>query len=97
MTTVVILAEILLALPAILGAFVLSRTLYRVFKKFAHGKFLFVLLACVLALEVSLVTSIQYLSFWYYLGLNSLLYVGLVAIGANRLYRIAKFIGRELT
>ncbi len=97
MTTVIILAEILLALPAILGAFVLNRMLYRVFNKFVNGKLLFVLLASVLAIEVSLVTSIQYLSFGYYLGLDSFVYVGLVAIGANKMYRIAKYIGRELT
>ncbi len=96
MTFLIILAELVLAFPAIFGAFMLNRRLYCGLKKLVSGKALFVCMACFLAFELSFVTSIQYLSFWYYLGLDSLVYVGLVAIGANRLYRIAKFVGSEL-
>ncbi len=96
MTIVVILAELVLAFPAIFGAVMLNRKFYSAMRKLLQGKLLFIAMLGFLAFEVSFVTAIQHLSFWYYLGLDSCMYVGLVAIGANKLYRIAQILGREL-
>ncbi len=96
MTIIIILSELVLAFPAIVGAIILNRKFYSAIKKLLHGKLLFVGMVGLLAFEVSFVTAIQHLDFWYYLGLDSCVYVGLVAIGANKLYRIAQILGREL-
>ncbi len=96
MTVLVILAQLVLAFPAIFGAVMLNRKFYSAMQKLLRGKLLFVATVGLLAFEVSFVTAIQHLSFWYYFGLDSCMYVGLVAIGANRLYRIAQILVREL-
>ncbi len=97
MSFIIILAEILLALPAILGAFILNRKLYQSLQKpFRHTKPLFIFFLGLLALEVSLGTAVQYMAFWPRFGLSAFVYVGLVALGASRLYRIGMLVAREL-
>ncbi len=96
MAFIIILSEVLLALPAILGAFILNRKLYQCMKKLTHGKVLFIFSLAILALEVSLGTAIQYMAFWPRFSLSTFVYVGLVALGASRLYRIGKLVAREL-
>ena len=96
MAFIIILAEVLLVLPAILGAFILNCKLYQSMKKLMHGKVLFIFFLGLLALEVSLGTAIQYMAFWPRFGLSTFVYVGLVALGASRLYRIGRLVAREL-
>ena len=96
MTFVTILAEIILAAPAAFAAFLLNFKLYKLMSRLIHAKLLVIVFLSALAVEVSFFVSTSSLAFWPRFSLDTLVYVGLVSYGTNKLYRISKVLLKEI-